>query len=172
MFKHRYRINHDHFWDFGNQVTAKKLKKLRKPNDRTYYDFHDSLLSRFNSWDKLKNEKMDADSDSSSTPDHKCILNLKEGKKRVMRCSRCLQQGHYYKTCENEEAPEEIKKDFNLTKAKKKKKSLAFKIQRRKISKNWYLRNREAQRQKIKMKMRIRRKKRRQTQLLDDISMF
>ena len=169
MFKYRYGIEHDSFYYFGNGVTKKKVQAVGNKSGKHY---RQSAKKNFDNWVMKKDKKVDTDSDSSFGSVHKSFLNLQKGKKRVIRCSNCLELNHNKQTCETDPVSSDIKKDFKLTKAKKRKNSLAFKIQRRKISKDWYLKNRETQRQKIKIKMRIRRKKRRQAQLKNDLSMF
>jgi hypothetical protein len=62
---------------------------------------------------------VDIDSDSSFNSVHKSFLNLKKKKKRVVRCSRCLERGHNKQTCENDEVPMDIKKDFIEAKVSK-----------------------------------------------------
>ena len=158
FFKYKYEIKHDHFIPSIGKVTNKKVEALANKSGR----YRQSVKKNFDDWVMKKDEKVDIDFDSSFNSVHKSFLNLKKGKKRrVIRCSNCLQLYHNKQTCENDPASPEIKEDFKLTKAAKKKRNLAYKIRRRQISKDWYRRHQDQQKLKKKLYMRRQRKEKR-----------
>jgi len=90
MFQPRYRIKHDHFWNFGNQVTERKVMQLGKAKQEGYYGYHNAVVDTFNSWKRQSNQRDKRNLVNKPTSEEKCFLNLKKKKKRVVRCSRCL----------------------------------------------------------------------------------
>ena len=160
-FRYKYKIEHNHFIPSIGRITKKKVQAVGNKSDMNY---HKCVKQNFDDWNKKSNQSDKVIPESESIEEEKCFLNLKVKKRRVIRCTRCLQQGHYYKTCENEKAPDEIKKDFKLTREKKRKNTLSFKIRRRQISKRYYQRNKLYLRRRKKFEMRKRRKAAREQQ--------
>ncbi len=135
---HTYQIRHNHVYDFGNQVTQRRVQNLNGTQHKSYYGRHQSLVDRFHTWKDQGDKSDNANPEKRPQEDEQCFLNLRKKHRKEITCSRCLQPGHNKQSCENEPASAKDKRDFELQRATVRKRDSDFKLRRRIISKRSY----------------------------------